>query len=80
MHKQVGTNLQRASRQASLIAIFDVRLSTGLESHMTGSEVLDPFRKHYAKPRGSVEDTEYGQSFDAEKWTHVVLPLSSLCY
>jgi len=47
---------------------------------MTGSEVLDPFREHYAKPRRSVEDTEYGQSFDAEKWAHVVLPLSSLCY
>jgi len=79
MHKQAGTNLQRASRQASLTAIFDLRLSTGLESRMTSSEVLDPFREYHAKPRGSVEDSKYGQSFDAEKWTHVVLPLSSLC-
>ena len=46
---------------------------------MTSSEVLDPFREQYAKPSQSVEDSKYGQSFDAEKWAHVVLPLSSLC-
>ena len=65
--------------KGSLVTIFRMYHSTSVEARMTSWEAMNSFREQYAKRQRSVKDSKYAQSFNAEKWAYVMLPLSSLC-